>query len=73
MGNILRACDTFLRLAFKAQSQSRATLETLAFTQNPRSVEFVRQANIANGPQQVNNGTPPIARARGNRKPRQSN
>ena len=64
-GQYLRACDTLLRLAFKAQSQSRATLETLAFIKNPRSVAFVRQANIANGPQQVNNGTPPpTSRAR---------
>jgi hypothetical protein len=63
-GQYLRACDTLLRLAFKAQSQSRATLETLAFIKNPRSVAFVRQANIANGPQQVNNGTSPTSRAR---------
>ncbi len=51
------ACDTFLRLALKAQSQCRATLETLAALKNPRSVAFVRQANIAAGPQQVNNGS----------------
>lgn len=69
-GQYLRACDAYLRLAFKAQSQSRATLETLAFIKNPRSVAFVRQANIANGPQQVNNGTPPPStRARENENP----
>jgi hypothetical protein len=45
-----------LRLALKAQSQCRATLETLAAIKNPQPVAFVRQANIANGPQQVNNG-----------------
>ena len=49
--------DTLLRLALKAQSQCRATLETLVLVKNPPSVAFVRQANIANGPQQVNNGT----------------
>lgn len=54
----LDAADTYLRLALKAQSQCRATLETLAEIKNPRPVAFVRQANIANGPQQVNNGSP---------------
>jgi hypothetical protein len=44
-----------LRLALKAQSQCRATLETLAAIKNPQPVAFVRQANIAHGPQQVNN------------------
>lgn len=48
--------DTFMRLALKAQSQCRATLEALAEIKNPRPVAFVHQANIAQGPQQVNNG-----------------
>lgn len=48
--------DRYLRLALKAQGQCRATLEALAALKNPASVAFVRQANIANGPQQVNNG-----------------
>ena len=48
--------ETFLRLALKAQGQCRATLETLVEIKNPRQVAFVQQANIANGPQQVNNG-----------------
>lgn len=48
--------DRYLRLALKAQSQCRATLETLAALKNPAPVAFVQQANIANGPQQVNNG-----------------
>lgn len=47
--------DRYLRLALKAQSQCRATLETLSALKNPAPVAFVRQANIANGPQQVNN------------------
>ena len=48
--------DRYLRLAFKAQGQSRATLETLAAIKNP-PVVFARQANINNGgQQQVNNG-----------------
>ena len=49
----------YLGLAMKAQAQSRATLEALAEVKNPRSVAFVKQANIAQGPQQVNNGTMP--------------
>lgn len=49
--------ETYLRLALKAQSQCRTTLETLATIKNP-PVVFARQANIANGPQQVNNDLP---------------
>lgn len=55
----LRNYETYLRLALKAQSQCRATLETLANVKNPRPIAFVQQANITNGPQQVNNGIPP--------------
>jgi hypothetical protein len=47
--------ETHMRLALKAQSQSRAALEALAEIKNPRSVAFVKQANIAAGHQQVNN------------------
>ena len=47
--------ETLLRLALKAQSQCRSTIETLAEIKNPSHVAFVKQANIANGPQQVNN------------------
>ena len=49
--------ETLFRLAFKAQSQCRATVEALAEIKNPRQVAFVKQANIAGGNQQVNNGT----------------
>jgi hypothetical protein len=55
MGEYIKAADTYLRLALKAQSQCRATLETLATIKNPPIV-YARQANIANGPQQINNG-----------------
>ena len=58
MGTHLGATETYLRLALKAQSQCRTTLETLAAIKNPPNVAFVRQANIAAGPQQVNNGVP---------------
>jgi hypothetical protein len=55
--------ERLFRLAFRAQGQARATLETLALMKNP-PVVFAKniQANIANGgPQQVVNG---VARAR---------
>ena len=46
--------DGFLRLALKAQNQSRATLETLASMRTP-PVVYAKQANINHGNQQVNN------------------
>lgn len=55
------SCDTVpgfdvnMRMALRAQNQARATVETLATIKNP-PVVFAKQANIANGPQQVNNG-----------------
>ena len=60
-GVYMGTCETYLRLALKAQSQCRATLETLAPIKNP-PVIYGRLANIANGPQQVNNGVPSQAR-----------
>jgi hypothetical protein len=45
----LDAADKYLRLALKAQSQCRATIEALAEIKNPRPVAFVQQANIAAG------------------------
>lgn len=48
--------EAALKMALRAQSQCRATLETLATIKNPPHVAFVKQANIAHGPQQVNNG-----------------
>ena len=48
------AYETCMRLAFKAKSQCRATIETLAAIENP-PVVYARQANFAAGHQQVNN------------------
>ena len=50
----LPGLETLLRMALKAQSQSRATVEALAAIKNP--MPYIRQANIAQGHQQVNNG-----------------
>ena len=49
--------EAFLGLALKAQAQSRATISALVDLKYPRQATFVKQANIANGPQQVNNAT----------------
>ena len=54
----LDVADRLMRLALKAQGQCRATVETLAAIKNPPAAVFARQANIAHGPQQVNNGIP---------------
>ena len=66
--------ESFLGLALKAQAQSRATISALVDLKYPRQATFVKQANIANGPQQINNagtqvggtqsGTQPITQAR---------
>ena len=58
-GGYLGAADTYMRLALRAQAQCRQTAQTLFEMKNPHPVAFVRQANIANGPQQVNNGPSP--------------
>ncbi len=52
----LKQFQVNLTLALKAQAQCRSTLEALAEIKNPRSVQFVKQANMTTGPQQVNNG-----------------
>jgi hypothetical protein len=62
MGTHLPATEAYMRMALKAQQQSANTLKTLGEIKNPRQVAFVKQANIANGPQQVNNGTQVPAR-----------
>jgi hypothetical protein len=46
--------ESFLRLAYKAQSQCRSTLQTLSDIKNP-SVVYAKQANISTGNQQINN------------------
>ena len=56
MGEYIDATEVYLRLGLKAQAQCRATLQTLFEMKNPQPIAFVKQANIANGPQQVNNG-----------------
>ena len=50
-----KGIEVLMRLALKAQAQARSTAEALALLKNP--MPYIKQANIANGPQQVNNGT----------------
>lgn len=49
--------EAFLGLALKAQAQSRATIQAIVELKYPRQATFVKQANIAHGPQQINNKT----------------
>ena len=46
--------EAYMRLALKAQSQCRTTVEAIAEIKYPKTATFIRQANIA-GQQQVNN------------------
>jgi hypothetical protein len=54
-GEYNHTAEMYMRLALKAQSQCRATIEAIAEMKNPKPIAFVKQANIAHGPQQVNN------------------
>ena len=54
LGKHLETTETYLKLAFRAQSQCARTLEALAGIKSPPMV-IARQANIAQGHQQVNN------------------
>ena len=47
--------ETNLRLALKAQAQCARSIEILAAMKNPPIV-YAKQANIAQGHQQINNG-----------------
>lgn len=53
--------EAYMRMALRSQSQCRATLETLSAIKNP-PVVYAKQANIAQGHQQVNNNVDPRAR-----------
>ena len=64
----LEVVECYFKMAMKAQNQCRMTLETLANIKNP-PVVYAKQANITNGPQQVNNGFTPHAPATENQNP----
>ncbi|WP_235981262.1 hypothetical protein [Aquipseudomonas ullengensis] len=67
----LEVMERHLRLALKAQNQSRATLQTLSEIKAPKQIAFVKQANIGNQVQ-VNNDVSP-ARSRAKKKPKEPN
>lgn len=50
----LNNLECYLKLALRAQFQCRGTWEALATIKNPPLAGYVKQANIAHGPQQVN-------------------
>jgi lactam utilization protein B len=62
----LKQYGTYMNLALKAQSQSRATIQALVELKYPKQVIVTKQANINNGNQQVNNGVAESARAEEN-------
>jgi hypothetical protein len=51
----LSKLEVYMRLALKAQAQCARTIEVLATMKNPPAI-IAKQANIAHGNQQVNNG-----------------
>jgi hypothetical protein len=57
--------QAFMGMALKAQAQSRSTIQTLVDLKSPKHPTFVKQANISQGPQQINNGnTEPFTTSR---------
>jgi len=60
--------DKFLKLALRAQSQCRSTWEAVATIKNPPMMGYIQQANIAHGPQQVNNGVDASSKSQGEKK-----
>ncbi|MBK6638309.1 MAG: hypothetical protein IPG34_11950 [Rhodocyclaceae bacterium] len=59
MGEHLAATEIYMRLALQAQAQCRKYAGIIGGNQSARHVSFVKQASIAHGPQQVNNGLRP--------------
>lgn len=59
----LKHYSVFMGLALKAQAQSRATISALVDLKYPRQATFIKQANVAHGPQQVINGPAPAGTA----------
>ena len=51
-----RNFEAVLGLALKAQAQSRSTISALVELKYPKTTVIAKQANVANGPQQVNSG-----------------
>mgnify|MGYP001821227006 CR=1 FL=1 len=56
MGYDMRVAEAFLKYGLRVQSQCQSTIEKISQIKNPPLVGYARQANIAHGHQQVNNG-----------------
>ena len=54
----LKQYQAHMNLGLKAQAQCRATIQALTELKYPRQVVIAKQANVAQGHQQVNNGIP---------------
>lgn len=52
----LKQYQVHMNLGLKAQAQCRATIQALTELKYPRQVVIAKQANVAHGHQQVNNG-----------------
>lgn len=72
MGEHVSATETYMRMALKAQAQSRCTIEALSEMKNPKSITITKQANISEQ-QIVNNGTMKTGSSRAGKKPKESN
>ena len=64
MGTYLATTESYLRLALKAQAQSRATVKALAEMKNPHPVSFVKHLihSRAAGPRSLRRSTGGAAR-----------
>lgn len=60
----INVMEQYMRLALRAQNQTRATLQTLAEIKEPKSFSFVQQANIGNQVQVNNTPNPCHAHTR---------
>jgi len=59
----LKGAEICLKLGLRAQSQCRSTIEAISAVKNPPMMGYVKQANITQGPQQVNNNQDNTSRA----------
>lgn len=53
--------EAYMRMAMKAQAQCAMSLRVLGELKSPKQVAFVKQQNVSQGHQQVNNGVVPTA------------
>jgi len=65
----IESADVLLKLALRAQSQCRATWETLSTIKNPPVARYVAQANVAHNQQVINNQPPTTEAPRARKNP----